>query len=72
MKKEEEINAKGRSFAILVIYVVKRKLYCLEVLAQLSIAEIAKPNVVIRIRTWDLTVVCGFNLSRLSLHLRQK
>ena len=41
---------------------------CLEFLAQLTNAEIARPDVV----TCDLTVVCQFNLSRLPLYLRQK
>jgi len=35
-------------------------------------AEIARLNVVTRVRTRDLTVVCEFNLSGLPLHLRQK
>ena len=45
---------------------------CLEVLAQLANAEIARPDVVTRVRTQELTVVCEFNLSGLPLHLRQK
>jgi len=44
----------------------------LEVLVQLAKAEIARPDVMTRVRTRDLTVVCEFIFSRLSLHLRQK
>jgi len=44
----------------------------LEVLTQLANVEIARPNVVIRVRTRDLTVVCEFNFSGLPIHLRQK
>jgi len=43
---------------------------CLEVLAQLANAEIARPDVVTQVRTQDLIVVCEFNISGLSLHLR--
>ncbi|KEH36592.1 hypothetical protein MTR_2g016080 [Medicago truncatula] len=43
-----------------------------QVLAQLSIAEIVKPDVVIRVQTRDLTVVCEFNFSGLPLHPRPK
>jgi hypothetical protein len=44
----------------------------LEVLAQLVNAEIVGPDVMTRIQIRDLTVVYEFNLSGLSLHLRQK
>jgi hypothetical protein len=44
----------------------------LEVLAQLVNAEIAGPDVMTRVQIRDLTVVCEFNLSGLSLHLRPK
>jgi hypothetical protein len=47
-------------------------LICLEVLTQLENAEIARPNVVTRVRTRDLTVVCEFIFSGLPLHLRPK
>jgi len=42
----------------------------LEVLTQLTNAEIARLDVMIRIRTRDLTVVCEFIFSGLPLHLR--
>jgi len=48
------------------------RFFFLEVLAQLSNTEIARSDVVTRVRTQDLTVVCEFNFSRLPLHLRQK
>jgi hypothetical protein len=44
----------------------------LEVLVQLVNAEIARPNVMTRVRTRDLTIACEFNFSGLSLYLRQK
>ncbi|AES82598.1 hypothetical protein MTR_7g114450 [Medicago truncatula] len=44
----------------------------LEVLAQLANAEIARPDVMTRVRTWDLLVVCEFIFSGLPLHLRPK
>ena len=44
----------------------------LEVLAQLTNAEIARPDVVTWVRTWDLTIVCEFNFSGSPLHLRPK
>jgi hypothetical protein len=44
----------------------------LEVLTQLVNAEIARPDVMIRVQIWDFTVVCEFNFNRLPLHLRQK
>ena len=48
----------------------KEHFICLEVLAQLANAEIARPGVVTRVRTRDLTVVCEFNFSGLPFHLR--
>jgi hypothetical protein len=45
---------------------------CLEVLAQLANTEIVRPDVMIRVRIRDLTVVFEFNFSGLPLHLRQK
>jgi hypothetical protein len=42
----------------------------LEVLVQLTNAEIAKSDVMIRVRIWNLTVVCEFNFSGLPLNLR--
>jgi hypothetical protein len=45
---------------------------CLEVLVQLPNAEITRPDVITRVRTWDLTVVCEFNFGGLPLLLRQK
>ena len=35
-------------------------------------AEIVKSDVMIEVRTWNLTVMCEFIFSRLPLHLRQK
>jgi len=43
---------------------------CLEVLAQLTNAKIARPNVMTRVRTRHLTVVCEFIFSGIQLHLR--
>jgi len=34
--------------------------------------KIARSDVVIQIRTYDLTIVCQFNLNELSLHPRKK
>ena len=45
---------------------------CLEVIAQLTNAEIARSDVVTLVRTRDLTVVCEFIFNGLPLHLRQK
>jgi hypothetical protein len=47
-------------------------IFGLEVLAQPANAEIARPDVMTRVRTRDLTVVCGFIFSGLPLHLRPK
>jgi hypothetical protein len=46
--------------------------FCLKVLVQLANAEIIKLDVMIRVRTPDLTVVCEFNFNGLPLHIRQK
>jgi len=54
------------------LFVIKYHLICLEVLTQLSNVEIAKLDIVIRVWILNLTVVCGFNFSGLSLYLRQK
>jgi hypothetical protein len=43
------------------------KFICLEVLAQLANAEIARPDVVTRVRIQDLTVVCEFIFGGLPL-----
>jgi len=49
------------------------KLICsIEVLTQLANAEIASLDIVIWVRTRDLTVMCEFNFSGLPLHLRLK
>jgi len=42
----------------------------LEVIAQLTNAEIAKSDVVTQVRTQDLTVICKFYFSGLPLYLR--
>jgi len=52
--------------------VLKLTFTCLEVLAQLTNAEIARPDVMTRVRTRDLTVVCEFIFSGLPLHLKPK
>ena len=44
----------------------------LEVIVQLTNAEIARSDVMTRVRTRDLIVVCEFNFSGLPLHLRPK
>jgi len=46
--------------------------WCLEVLAQLTNTEIARSDVMTRVRTQDLIVVCEFIFSGLPLHLRKK
>jgi len=43
-----------------------------KILAQLANAEIARPDVVTRVRTRDLTVVCEFIFRGLPLHLKPK
>ena len=45
---------------ILYSYAKRKNKINLEVLAQLANAEIARPDVVIWVRTRDLTVVCEF------------
>jgi len=44
----------------------------LEVLAQLANAEIIRLDVVTRVRTRDLTVVCEFIFIGLPLHLKKR
>jgi hypothetical protein len=44
----------------------------LEVLSQLANLKIVRSDVMIRVRTRNLTIVCEFNFSGLPLHLRQK
>ena len=46
-----------------LLYLIKMQLMCLEVLTQLTNAEIARQDVVTQVRTRDLTVVCEFNFS---------
>jgi hypothetical protein len=47
-----------------------KKVMGLEVLTQLTNAGIARPDVMTRIQTWDLTIVCEFNFSELVFNLR--
>ena len=47
-------------------------IFCLEVLAQLTSVEIARLDVMTRVRTRDPTIMYEFNLSGLPFHLRQK
>jgi len=47
-------------------------IHSLKVLTQLANVEIAKSDVMTWVRTRDLTVVCEFIFSGLSLHLKQK
>ena len=51
---------------------VRKHFNSLEVLTQLINAEIARPDVVIGVRTRDLIVVCEFYFSGLPLHLKPK
>jgi hypothetical protein len=46
--------------------------YSLEVIPQLTNTEIVRSDVVARVRTQDLTVMCEFNFSGLPLHLKPK
>jgi len=48
----------------------KKKKDCLKVLTQLGYAEIARSDVVTRVRAQDLTVVCEFYFNGLQLHLK--
>jgi len=68
-----------KNLNISVYFLIRRKLFCfaiemvqwsLEVLAQLTNVEIARSDVVTRVRIQNLTVVCEFIFSGLPLHLR--